>query len=421
MNTFGQSYVEGSQEEKLFPLYDPRAVRADRMRFRRGEVSMLDRANSLHVPTGRYPARGCVLVKRADYDMLSKYSTTLQLEFGDPRKSDNVAALKNLSIVQAQCVTRGLSSDPDALYLVELTDGRGILCNEWFNFPITTQYNIRVPAYPQQFYDSSLNGGTTWTWSTMLQDMWDRMGTFLGAWPGLPSGVTISGTPEGFWFTGVSAWSALCDVLDHLGMTIACDLTSSAPFTIVRPGDADATFSALETKYGGAGANSPNYRLEDDLEWIDTGAGRVPKTVKVLFRRRNSVYGTEETVTYRNDVMAQQWDMRAVYTVSITAPSTFASAVGTHYLWSDFTVRYDDSSDDVDADVATAQQIAQERVTQYFAVIYRQTLGRMSRTYAGALPFTIGSQVDGVRWSMDHQRYGGWRTEIMRGMRVEEM
>ena len=412
MNTFGQSYVEGSRAELLVPLYDPRSARLDRVRHGRSDIPDLSRANSLYVPTGRWPSRGWVMLARGDYDLLDKYSTTLQLELGDPRQPDNVAALKNLSIVQAQCVTRGLVADDNALYLVEVTDGRGVLHNNWFQFPLTTQYNIRVPAYPQQFYTSSMNGGTTWTWTTMLQDMWTQIGTHLGAWPGLP--YAPAGTPEGFWFTGVPAWTALCDVLDYLGLTVACNLTQSAPFTIVQPGAADAAFTTLQDKYGAT--TSSFYHLEDDLEWIDVGAARVPKTLKVLFRRRNSIYGTEETVTYRSDVMADQWSMDTVYTVSITAPSTFASAVGTHYLWSDFTVRYDDSSNPLDADIATATAIAQERVTQYFAMIYRQTLGRMSRTYAGALPFATGSLVDGIRWSMDGVRHAGWTTEIVRGV-----
>lgn len=344
---------------------------------------------------------------RSDYNKLDKYSTSLRLEINDPTKPDNVGTLLNLAIVQAQCVTRGISADDDAIYLVEITDGRGILHNQWFQFPLTKWYNIRSPAYPQTFQSDSLNGGTTWTWSTMLQNIWEQMGTFLGAWPGLP--VTPDGTPEGFWFPGVPAWTALNDILDHIGLTVACDLTKAAPFTIVQPGAADTMFTDLQTKY--------KTHLEDDLEWIDTGAARIPKTVKVLFRRRNSVYGSEETVYYGNDSTAKQWDMDSVYTVSVTAPAAFASAVGTHYLWSDFTVRYDMDGNPLAADTATATTVAQGDVTEYFAKIYHQTLGYMSQTYTGALPFTTGSRVDAVRWAMDHPigSWWGWRTQIMRG------
>ena len=409
--------MQGSQVAVQVPLYDPRSVRENRSRFRRDAIPDLERANSFYCPSGRWPSRGWILLARAEYNLLNKYSTTLQLNIGDTRLPRNVSAINNLSIVQAQCVTRGLASDLNALYLVEITDGRGILRNKWFQFPIAARYNIRVPGYPQTFYLESMKdypfpsvgagSKTTWTWATMLQDIWDGLGTFLGPWPGLPFAPV--GTPEGFWFTGVSAWDALNDILEHLGMNVACNPMSATPFTIVKSGQADNLFELASVLY--------RPWLEDDLEWIDLGAARVPKYLKIYFRRRNSVYGTEETVAYRNDTMAQQWAMKPLYTITITAPTAFASAVGTHYIWSDFTIRYDDSSNPLNADIATAQVIAQERATQYFAKVYRQTSGFMTRVYTGALPFYTSSQVDGVCWYQDyyHQSRQGWRTKLVRG------
>lgn len=358
----------------------------------------LDRANHFYCPAGRWAARGWILLARSDYDLLDPYSTSLQLNLGDSLNSDNVSTLKNLSIVQAQCVTRGLASDPSALYLVELTDGRGILHNQWFQFPTVSAYNIRAPAYPDTFHPASLNSGATWTWSTMLQDLWTQMVARLGAWPGLP--YSPAGTPEGFWFTGVSAWTALCGILEHLGLTVACDLTRTSPYTIVKQDAADAAHAVRTAKY--------LTNLEDDLEWLDHGAGRVPASVRVLFRRRNSVYGTEETV--RLDL--PQWDMATVYSVSVAAPASVAGGVGVHHLWSDFTVRYDMDGSPVAADVTTAVAIAAERAAQYYASINPGNY--VARTYAGALPFVTGSQVDGVSWCMGDE-WGGWRTQVVYG------
>jgi hypothetical protein len=282
-----------------------------------------------------------------------------------------------------------------------------VLANDWFTFPLIAQYNVRAPAYPQTFHPASMNAGAPWTWSTMVGDVWGKMSALLGAYPGFPQGVAPAGVPEGFRLVGVPAWTALCDLLEHVGLTVACDLTRVAPYTVVQMGATDAAFTALQSQYA--------TNLEDDLEWIDTGAGRVPKAVLVLFRRRNSVYGTEETVTYRSDG-PYQWDQTPYYSVSVAAPATFAGSVGSHYIWSDFTVRYDLDNQPLAADVTTATTIAQERVTQYFGKIYRQTAGFMTRTYAGALPFATGSQVDGVAWKMDHSRErSGWVTELVRG------
>ena len=424
MNSFGSS-------AKQYPLYDPLTVRENRERFGREPVPYLDCANSLYIPTGRWSTRGWILLRRSDYDLIDKYSAALQLQIGDPNKTDNIGTLKNLSIVQAQCVTRGLSSAKNAIYLVELTDVRGILQNQWFQYPLTAAYNIRSPAHAQTFQLGSMKdyptagpySKTTWTWATMIQDIWERINTptnFLGIWPGLP--ITPTGTPEGWWFQGVPAWNALNDVLKHIGLTIACDLTLANPFTIIQPGNADTAFTNLQTTY--------KTNLEDDMEWVDTGSGRVPGTVVVLFRRRNFVYGSEETVTYRSGSMnlamdnlhpewdmAQQWNMNAVYSVSVSAPSTFTGATGRHFIWDDFTVRYDHDSNPITADTTVASQIAQERVTQYFANIYRQTKGFMTQVYAGALPFKTGSLVDGVGWRMNRRNGArkGWETKVVRG------
>lgn len=398
MNTFGAA------DSRQFPLCDVRNVRDNRRRYRREMLPLLNRVNHFYCPTGRYPFRGWILLDRFSYNQLSLYSTDLRLNISNTAKPNNVKTLRNLSIVQARCATRGLASDPSALYLIELTDARGLLHNHWFQAPTTAAYNVRAPAYPQAFYPWTLNSGAPWTWSTMLGDLWASLSTYissnLGTWPGLP--ITPTGTPEGFWFTGVPGWYALNDVLEYLGLTVACDLTQANPFTIVVSGATDAALTALQTKY--------ITNLEDDLEWIDTGAARVPKQVITLFRRRNSIYGSEETVRYDSPF---QWESGAYYSVTTAAPARFTGAAGTHFMWSDFTVRYDQDSNPLAADVATATSIATERTTQYYNRIRAD--GSMTQTYTGALPFTTGSQVDGVCWYMDSEGDGGWRTQLVHG------
>lgn len=419
MNLFIQPYVQGVQQALQFGLFDPRSSREARPRFTRDSVPLLSRVNSFYVPTGRWPARGWILSARGEYNQLNTYATNFMLELGDSTQANNTAIFSNLAIVQAQCVTRGLVTDPSALYLVELTDTRGILSNQWFHYPLTAQYNVRAPAYPSTFMPGSMQytggGYTTWTWATMVENIWNVLSAFLGVWPGFPIGYNVSGTPEGFSFVGVSAWEVLNDILEHIGLTIACDLTQISPYTIVNPGAIDNNFLTLQASLA--------TNLEDDLEWIDKGAGRVPATVVVLFKRRNAVYGTEETVTYGQYAGAVpaapfQWQMFPYYSVTVNAPLTFLGAVGVHYLWDDFTVSYDMDNNPISADTATAASIAAERVSQYFAKIYRQTLGYMSQTYTGALSFTTGSMVDGVCWYQDYKDvdWHGWKTKIVRGM-----
>lgn len=395
-NTFGTS-------TKKIPLVDPRSIRENRTRFIREEIPNLDRANGFYVPTGENRARVWILVSRAAYDLVRGYGTSYQLDMGVG--TGGRILLQNLVIVQARCVSRGLASDPNAVYLVELTDKRGILCAPWFEYPTNRYYNVLSPAYPRLYYNASLNSGSAWTWQTLTENLWAQMSFALGSFPGLPA-LTFSGLPANFNLDGVSCWKALCNILEHLGLGVACDLTNATqPYSIVSYGATDATFDTLTTTYAG--------RLRDDQEWIDVGSGRVPGTVIVYFRRVNEQYGTEETIR-RDDA---QWATNAVYNVAVNAPSDFTGAVGTGFIWDDFTVRYDVNNLPLASDVASASAIAHERVRQYFNVIYSQSGGYMNRTYSGLVPFYAGSQIDGVCWRQDYSinDRDGWVTQIMRG------
>lgn len=398
-NVFGPS--AGISPTQAYALVDQRPILAARNSFRRRYIPELELANSLYVASGKWPARGWILLRRQDYDKIPKYSTSLRLQIDSLDVRLPSITFGQLAIVQAQCVTRGISTDPNAVYLVEITDRRGTLWNRWFQFPTNSAYNVRAPAYPQRFYSPSTNVGVAWTWNIMIGNLWGQMPA-LGPYPGLP--FVPDGTPENWWYPGMSLWESLTEVLDLLGCVVSVDLTQANPYGIVQGGAADAAFTTKQT------AAIPF--LEDDLEWIDTGSGRVPGTIIVYFHRRNDQYGTEETI--RRDTL--QWSMTPLYQVAVPAPAAFTGATGTHYIWSDFTIRYDVDNNPLAADVATAAVVAADEVTQYFGRVYRGTAGFMTQVYGGAIPFATGSLVDGVRWYQDYsQGRGGWRTEIIRG------
>lgn len=400
----------GPSSTQQFPLVDPRCVHEHRERFRRDCFPELERANSYYSVSGRWPDTGWLLIDRASYNQLSAYSNTLQLTICD--FVNDPLTINNLSIVQARCVTRGIESDSNAIYLVQVTNNKGVLYNPWFQFPVNVQYNVRAPGYDGSYYSGSLTGANNtdaWTWSGMVQDLWNKA-SLLGTYPGLP--ITPNGAPEGFIFTGVPHWEAMSRVMDYLGLAVSGNYPN---FTIVVPGASDATYTNLVSKYA-------KY-LEDSMDYLDIGSGRVPSQVVVYFHRRNQIYGSEETVRYD----PPQWQNTSVYEVTVSAPTTFASAVGTGHIWADYTVRYDQDGNPVAADVIQAQAIATERANQYFNTIYRGTQGFAKSVYSGVLPFTTGSLVDGVRWlntgkfGASHDKWCGWRTEIIRGYVWDEV
>lgn len=385
MNTFGTI-------ARQVPLVALSGIQENRRRFRRGMLSKLALANSLYVPIGRQIARGWILLSRKNYDLIRGYGNTFQLTL-------DTLTFKKLAIVQARCVTTGVVGDPNAIYLVEITDRRGLLKNTWFQYPTNSYYNVLAPAYPTLYYVTTLNPSTSnpWSWSEMVSDLWTASG-FLGTYPGLP--IAGGGAPVNWYNPGVSLWDTMCNVLEHLGCGVACDLTQDSPYSIVSLGADDAVFDRLVAAH----------KAEDDAEWIDVGSGRVPGSVTVYFRRKNQYYGTEETVTRDGN----QWSTNAVYSTTLAAPAAFTGAQGIHFLWDDFCVGYDTDGTPLAADVTTAGSIASARVSQYFDNIYSRTSGYMNRTYSGVLPFYAGSQVDGVCWKYGEGR-AGWITQILRG------
>lgn len=412
MNSFGTTTQQ-------YPLIDPRCIREHRERFGRDSFSELNLANSYYSMSGRWPDVGWILLDRNSYNRLDPYSNTLQLVIGD--FVNDPITITNLSIVQARCVTFGLTSDPNAVYLIQLTNNQGILWNHWFQYPVNAQYNVRAPAYGvnSSYISSSLTGinnTSAWTWDGMIGDLWNKSNNLLGTYPGLP--ISPDGAPEGWIFVGTSLWEAISQVLDYLGVVISGEYPN---FTIVVLGAADTTYTTLLTKYGSSA--SPNFCLEDSMEYLDVGSGRVPSQVIVYFHRRNQIYGTEETVRYDSP----QWQNTTTYQITVPAPAIFSTAVGTAFLWSDFTIRYDQDSNPILPDVLAAQNIAVQRVQQFFNAIYRGAQGYARSVYSGALPFTTGSLVDGVRWfntgmlgDMEY-KWCGWRTEVMRGCVWDEV
>jgi hypothetical protein len=378
-----------------YPLIDPSGVRANRDRFQRDLIPELDRANAYYSMAGRWPDVGWLLISRASYNQLNPYSNNLQLVLADFINPPLVVS--NVSIVQARCVTRGVNKDPNAVYLLQVTNNEGVIYNPWFQYPVNAQYNVRAPAYDGGYYSGSLNSGVPWTWDGMVGNLWAKASGLLGTYPHLPTAPT--GTPENFIFVGVPLWEAINRIMDYLGL----DISGNYPnFTIVAPGTADPSYSLMTLKYAG--------NLQDSMEYLDMGSGRVPSQVVVYFHARYQYYGTEETV--RND--AWQWQNQPTYQATVPAPSQFSNAVGTGYIWVDFTVRLDVDGNPLPADVVAAATIAAERVGQFFNTIYRGTQGFLRHVYAGLLPFTTGSMVDGVRWFQTGDGKG-WRTEVIRG------
>lgn len=401
--------------DRTWPLKDSADLPRLRDWYDLDPIPELRYANSIYVSGGKWPARGWILLSLKDYaelhEELGLWANDYYLNLEDTYTGAAVT-LRWLAIVQARCVSSGMEDDENAVYLIELTDRRGLLWNPWYQTPTASYYNVPAPAYPGRYYDGSLKAYAHWSWNTLVGDLWDQMQTQLGTYPGLP--LAAPSLPENWNFPGVSAWLALNRVLTFLGCTVTANLLYDATgetvtaYQIANYSQTDVLFDALTEANRGL--------LEDDMQYIDVGAARVPGTVIVHFHRRNQYYGTEETL--RLD--SWQWQMRGFWTHAVAAPAIYANASGVHFLWSDFEVRYDADGNPLAADVVTATAVAEEQAADYYNSITRGTQGYMRRVYTGLVPFTTGPSVDGVCFRQDSRNRGGWRTEIVRGIDLGE-
>ena len=225
------------------------------------------RANSFDWSAGRDPGRGCVLMTLSDLASLDVESA-LDLTFAD--SAGRTVTLKSLYVTDAHD-TRANSArgDPRAVYRVELTDRRGVSDD---GPVLDIAYNLR--DQDGDYVASSLNAGVAWTWSELLQDLWDANG-LMGSLPTLPG--TPDGTPEGFEFYGVGSYDAINDVLDRLGWLLVLDLQADV-FKIVSEAEANVTATTVL-------ANIDGERVLDSDPLIPARSVGV-ETVKVFFPAR---------------------------------------------------------------------------------------------------------------------------------------
>lgn len=386
-----------------YPLYGADMVLENRRHFRRAFLPQVVRANCLYVPAGRWPAQGWLLMRRADF--LNLNTAAAQSLVVNDGVHGNVT-FNGLYVVQARSVTEGVPDDKDAVLLVQVTDSRGLYFNPWYQLGTTSQYNVIAPAYPNEYYELTMDGAAAFKWTRMVRDLWLQM-PLLGSYPGLP--VSPNSTPENWSFPGLPVWLALNEVLDQLGCVVSANLSAASQYGIIAAGSADATFTAFEN------ANV----AEDEYPFIDSGAGRAPGTLVVYFHRRNRYYGTEETVARTTG----QWQTSELYSVSVTATAagfpSFNSNPGVGFLWSDYTVEFDENNSPIASSLAGAVTIAVDQAASYYALIQRGTSGMMDRTYTGAQALGTSGQIDGVRWYQHGNM--GWRMQVIRGFLWDEV
>lgn len=201
-------------------VYDPSRLAADLTRIDRPIAKFWGKANNFVLPRGRNPGIGHLLMLHRDVVNLDGSFTNFShvLRFDDDY--DGGVTIHKLGISRVQALTgMNVKDVPEAMYLVEVTDARSIAPYS----AVDKTYNVRTYQYlstsdSSDYYYHSLNSGSAWTWTEIINDLWAYLPTAMASvtigasWP--------TGFPENYSFRGMNAWDAINKILDDTGHTI---------------------------------------------------------------------------------------------------------------------------------------------------------------------------------------------------------
>lgn len=390
------------------PCIYPGALASEFLRIGKSPDKFLQKANSFVMRRGKAPSRGYFLMKAEDVKALDQqqalgsfsFTLTLNDAFGS-------VTIQKLGIVRAQSLAgMNVRVDQAIPYLVEIADARAIAhysaVDEWYNAR-SYQY-LKTTDAPDYFYDST-NSGALWTWEEMIQDLWGKLPSDIGAYSAALQAPDEY--PENYIFRGMSAWDCLNKVLDDLSHTVVPQVDGS--FRIVAKG-ADQGIVGNQVSLAQQG-----FVREDSWDYPECLSGMfLPSKVAVYF---HSAYHAFQSITpdpdsrivTGKDAFLTQPLVKKEITSTDILPGLEAPA-GTVACLHDSLCAYHDEQGTIlnDADLQTRA----EQITELFltAKKYQQD-PELHATYLGfhteILP---GSEVSAVAW-FDIGR--GSRTEVL--------
>lgn len=345
-------------------------------------------ANSLINTIGAKPSTGQFLLtysQIAAIDLNGRHTANWTDDAGRTATAHNLIVTREPIKVHYSRKT----SDKDSCFLVEVSDARWLCKNPTFSIAINKQYNVKAPGYQGQYYQSSTNSGTAWTWAGMVENIWNLMSSQLGTYPGLP--ITPNGTPEGYVFPGCSAWDALTEVLNRIGCAVRWNPSvSTSQYSIVQVGATDTSQDTIL-------ANAER-RLIHDAEFQPVVLGKIPYGVRVFFHRQELDYGTERT-TPRD---TNQWQSNAVYSVDVVGPDSATAESGVyHPIWDDLPAIYNASGSLTNSSALNTR--AQERSDDFYRMLRSVGGQRLYQAYSGVVLANPGSTIKETRWRLDGQ------------------
>ena len=369
-----------------------------------GPKDFWQRANSYTCPRGKEPGTGWLLMLRKDLDTLD-LNALHELKWYDGKRT---LKIPSLIIVKANCMAAALAGDEDAPYLLKVADKRQMLKMS----SMSVAYNVRRPVTqsttepaPSNYTTASLESSAiTWTWKTMLDDIWgDLPTTYVDDPPQMP--FAPHGVPEGFRFHGVSAWEAYHAVLEKLNCTTIYDPIADT-FSVVSLGATqdglESTLQRLQREgrqiydYDPASISGTSYPATRTAI-----RANIPDFVSVYFRKYYHMADFSRTMTG----IAPLVDFAdEFYFTNVQLTNSGVSTIVP--LWDDLPAIYDREGTALNSAAVAAR--AAERAAKYLASLNNED----GQWFLGAATvIKPGSQVSSVTWR-DYGDVDGLLTEI---------
>lgn len=210
------------------PCVDPKTHYRESLTRGLPVQSWWGKANGFETAVGRGPGRGKILMRLGDLIRLDLGADHSLIFSGTDRVHRR--ELRTITLIVAECTSPGGEADPNAVFLCDVADRRYHLDR----VTIDRAYNV-WDAGGTTYLEQTLDGGGTWTWQAIVDDICLLLGLDTAEFV-LP--FSPLGTPENLTFWGGSAWGALCAVLDRLACAAVLDHEADT-FSVVRLGATD--------------------------------------------------------------------------------------------------------------------------------------------------------------------------------------
>lgn len=309
----------------------------------------LNKANSFRCPVGRSHGQAFLLMKGDKVEELSAtVGTPLPLSFhiattgkDSVKENKRVSELEfpGLYFRRAICISPGLKRE-DNYFLVEAVDRRFYFerwssMNKCYNVISPTNSNESGPLTTNCYEDSlkEIPGEgeedpstfELWTWETMIQDIWDKV--VVGLELNFEDTLTFDVAdqylpvqkPVNYLFQGVSAWSALHQVIDELGLVFVYNPVKDT-YSIERPGKKQDWEDNVD-------ANARIFAYD----FIENPNNLIPEKFHVHVKRTWDHTGCEPDTGIQAGV-DKSWVVNAVYSELITVADHYGDSEGDETL-----------------------------------------------------------------------------------------